>query len=128
MRIENKCAGVIFTSESISEEDKSKLRKEEIVVYDIFIKEFNKDEIIREIINVFEFPIEYRRYINWDSFEESLNDLSWIEGRKIAVFLYDSTRAWRDAYSEMSLLHNIIMMAALHHKRNGRDLIWFFVA
>ena len=81
-----------------------------------------KDEILNCAANTLGFPKEYRQYLNWDSFEESMMDLSWIEERAIVLIIGNSKAQWAEHYEDMGTFSEICFAAISKQYSDGRSM------
>ena len=84
-----------------------------------------KNAVLEAFARSLDFPSSYLPYLNYDSFEAAVRDLSWLPFDKLVLVLTDCSRQWADDYAVMATMLEIL--ADTHAFWQQRDKV-FFVA
>lgn len=84
-----------------------------------------KDALLSTLGNALRFPDYFRR--NWDAFEECLSDLSWVEGKRVAIHVGPLDALLKADPASVDTFLSIAQDAVTTHAQHGR-VLWVLIA
>jgi hypothetical protein len=97
------------------------------LIIDVTYSGGGKREIMESVASALRIQDDSREYLNWDSLEESVRDLSWLDADNITIYFHNSKAAWCAAYREMGVLTEIISGSIIKHRNEGKRFRWIFL-
>jgi Barstar (barnase inhibitor) len=85
----------------------------------------SKKTLLVDLASALQVPSEWFGNINYDSFDEAIRDLDWLEFANLLFVLVGCSRQWASNYAAMSTTLEILVDAHLFWRQQGRG---FFVA
>jgi hypothetical protein len=87
----------------------------------------SKTGLLRTVANAIECPDLYLANINYDSFDEAIRDLNWLDFANLALILTGCSMQWANNYAAVSQLLEICADADLFWRCQGRRLLTVIV-
>jgi hypothetical protein len=81
----------------------------------------SKIALLQAVADALEAPDRYLTSTNYDSFDEAVRDLGWLEFDNLMLILVGCSRQWTDNYAAMSVVLEICVDAHLFCRTSGRD-------